>query len=67
MIMTKEEAKEILAYMRMAFLPEEYINMAVPYKCITDEQVDEALKLAIASLAESDRDMTFDQLNESVL
>lgn len=65
--MTKDEAKEILAYMRMAFLPEGYIDVAMPYKSITEQQVDEALKMAIASLTESDRDITFDPLERSVL
>lgn len=65
--MTKNEAKEILAYMRMAFLPEGYIDIALPCNSITDQQVDEALKMAIASLTESDRDVTFDPLERSVL
>ena len=65
--MTKDEAKEILAYMRMVFLPDGYIDIAQPCNSITDQQADEALKMAIASLTESDRDITFDPLKRSVL
>lgn len=64
--MTKEEAKEILEYMRMAFLPEEYIEVAQPCG-ISDEQVNEALTMAIDSLGAHESDMTFDPLEKSVL
>ena len=63
--MTKEEAKEILCYMRMAFLPEGYIEEAIPTRSISDQQVSDALKIAIENLRESD--ITYDPLERSVI
>lgn len=64
--MTREEAKEILSYIRMAFLPEGMIDVARPCS-ITDQQVDEALAIAIESLNNNVVDMTYDPLERSVL
>ena len=65
--MTRQEAREILGYIRMAFLPESFIEVAQPAN-ISDKQVMDALDLAIKSLSEeAESCMTFDPLESSLL
>lgn len=64
--MTRQEAREILGYIRMAFLPESFIEVAQPAN-ISDKQVADALDLAIKSLSEAESCMTFDPLESSLL